>query len=121
MGTDYEPFADVFAGAWQRIQAAIATAGEHGLGVLVDLHGAPGAQNPDAHAGLSKKSVGLWNGNNQKATIVALRFLASYLAPIPHVIGLELLNEPKDSPHLEAFYNKAIAACREVVGPDFPL
>lgn len=46
-GTDFEPFHDVFDGAWPRIQRAIDTAESYGLGVLVDLHAAAGAQNAD--------------------------------------------------------------------------
>jgi len=49
-GTDYEKYADVYTGAWQRILAAIETAGKYGLGVLVDFHAAPGAQNADSES-----------------------------------------------------------------------
>lgn len=45
--TDFAPHAEVFAGAWARIEQAIQTAGRFGLGVLVDLHAAAGAQNAD--------------------------------------------------------------------------
>jgi glucan 1,3-beta-glucosidase len=74
-----------------------------------------------AHAGLSNRSVGLWKKNNLKATSIALRFLASYLAPIEHVVGLELLNEPKNTDRLEGWYNSTIAECRAVAGKDFPM
>ena len=37
-GTDFEPYANVFVGAWQRIEAAIQTAGNHGIGVLIGDH-----------------------------------------------------------------------------------
>ena len=33
--TDFEKYHDVFAGAWGRIEKAIDTARQHGLGVLV--------------------------------------------------------------------------------------
>jgi aryl-phospho-beta-D-glucosidase BglC (GH1 family) len=47
VGTDFEHHADTFSGAWSRIEAAIAKAAQLGLGVLVDLHAAAGAQNED--------------------------------------------------------------------------
>jgi glucan 1,3-beta-glucosidase len=41
-GTDFKDFADVFQGAWQRIQKAVDKAGQYGLGILIDLHCAAG-------------------------------------------------------------------------------
>lgn len=38
-GTDFEPVADVYEGAWPRIVRAINWAAKYRLGVLVDLHG----------------------------------------------------------------------------------
>ncbi|KAG9094776.1 Glucan 1,3-beta-glucosidase 3 [Ceratobasidium sp. 392] len=46
--TDFERYKDVFSGAWPRILHAIGNAERYGLGVLIDLHAAPGAQNRDA-------------------------------------------------------------------------
>lgn len=41
-GTDFESAANVFQGAWERIQRGVDTAGRYGLGVLIDLHCAAG-------------------------------------------------------------------------------
>lgn len=46
-GTEYDKYAEVYQGAWSRIERAIQTAAQHNIGVLVDLHSAPGAQNTD--------------------------------------------------------------------------
>jgi glucan 1,3-beta-glucosidase len=45
--TDFEPFAQVYEGAWPRIQKAIQDAEKWGLGILIDLHGVAGNQNDD--------------------------------------------------------------------------
>ena len=41
-GTPFEPFSDVYQNSWSRVVRAINSAAEAGIGVLVDLHGAPG-------------------------------------------------------------------------------
>jgi len=40
----------VFSGAWQRILGAIETAGRYGMGVMIDLHAAPGGQTKEGKA-----------------------------------------------------------------------
>ena len=45
--TDFEPFAQIYEGAWPRIEKAIQDAGRWGLGILIDLHGVAGNQNDD--------------------------------------------------------------------------
>ncbi|WWC68684.1 uncharacterized protein I206_102618 [Kwoniella pini CBS 10737] len=121
-GTDFEPFHHIFEGAWGRIKRAIEMAGEYGLGVLIDLHGAAGAQNSDAHAGLSKGKVGFWDKHsNLASTSLALRFLASELCNIPHIVGLELLNEPANNSKLQGWYKSTIEEIRSIVPFDFPL
>ena len=87
----------------------------------VDLHGAPGGQNADAHCGRSDGQVRLWSQFNLRAASTALHFLATYFAPDPYVIGLELLNEPKNDDRLQGFYDQTIASIRELVGPEFPI
>lgn len=92
-----------------------------GLGVLVDFHSAAGAQNEDAHSGLSNGEVKFWKDKNLRATSIALRFLASQLAGNPAVIGLELLNEPKDNQGLKDWYDREINELRPITNPDFPI
>ena len=115
--TEFEKFAPVYQGAWQYILQGIEKARAHNIGVLVDLHGAPGGQNKDGHCGISNSKCSLWHGlhtgKNQRLTIEILVDLAEALAGFDNVIGLELLNEPENNSGLEAFYTKAIAAIRE--------
>lgn len=114
--TDYAPYAAVYSGAWDRFLRAISTARSHGFGVLVDLHAAPGSQNTDGHSGTSSGRVGLFEGKdaarNQELTCSILAMLAREIASHDNVVGLELLNEPKNNGGLQAFYERAIASVR---------
>ncbi|KAF8342202.1 putative cytoplasm protein [Cantharellus anzutake] len=124
-GTDFEPYRDVYEGAWKRISRAISTAASYGIGVLVDLHAAPGAQNKDPHAGTGTGQVHFWEPHNQSATVRALRVLAAALSPIPNVVGLELLNEPANNDSLQGWYEDTIRAIRSALPPrhadEFPI
>lgn len=111
----------MYTGAWDRILAAINKAGSLGIGVLVDLHAAAGAQNTDAHSGLSEGKIGFWKSKNLKATSTALRFLVSQLAQNPHVIGIELLNEPADNAQLKDWYDRTLGELRGLCDAAFPL
>ena len=44
-GTAYESVGHIYQGAWSRVIRTVAMAADHGIGVLIDLHGAPGSQN----------------------------------------------------------------------------
>ena len=52
---------------------------------------------------------------------MALRFLASQLHSTPHVIGLEILNEPANTMQLQGWYESTLKEIRQVTGPDFPI
>ncbi|CAO1615145.1 unnamed protein product [Parajaminaea phylloscopi] len=120
-GTEYEKYAEVYTGAWARIERAIKTANQHNIGVLVDLHSAPGAQNTDGHSGLSSGKAGLWSSSrHQKRTVSILAALAKALGTHENVVGLELLNEPKNNGDLQSFYESAIKEIRKS-SPDLPL
>lgn len=123
-GTDFNAVADVYQNAWSRVVRAINQAGQSGIGVLVDLHGAVGSQNGQAHSGVSTGGVQLFNSqSNMDKTINVLTFLMKELGSVTNVVGIQLLNEPKNVANLPDFYNKAIDAMRGVSdqAKDFPL
>jgi len=120
-GTDFAEFYDVYEGAWARILGAIRVAEHYGIGVLIDLHAAPGAQNKDPHSGTGTGEVHFWDGENGAATVLALQILAYHLHPIPNVVGLGLINEPANSDKLQAWYESTITDLRRTAPPDFPL
>ncbi|KAF8129670.1 glycoside hydrolase superfamily [Mycena galopus ATCC 62051] len=113
LGTDFENFFDVFSGVWVRLIHAIETAQRFGLGVLLDLHAAPGKQNPDAHAGTSNPPTFFSDKRNRTHTIHP---------PVVNVVGIELLNEPKPSAdaELKNWYSAAIKDI-SALDPTLPL
>ncbi|KAI9634189.1 glycoside hydrolase [Dioszegia hungarica] len=114
-GTDFEPVADVYEGAWPRIVRAINWAAKYRLGVLVDLHGAPGSQNGLSHSGLSGGKQGLFDDDdNMKKTIAMLAELTQRLVSVTNVVGIELLNEPSNVENLEQFYYDALDVLRNI-------
>lgn len=44
-GTAFADVSDVYQNSWARVLRAVSTAEKYGIGVLIDLHGAPGSQN----------------------------------------------------------------------------
>jgi glucan 1,3-beta-glucosidase len=110
-GTDFEPVADVYRDSWPRILRAINWAAQFGIGVLVDLHGAPGSQNGQSHSGVSNGKANLFNDSyNQKKTIEILSFLTGQLATVTNVIGIQLLNEPVNVPELPKFCEARVSS-----------
>ncbi|KAF9218682.1 glycoside hydrolase [Gyrodon lividus] len=90
---------EIFQGAWPRLVKAVETAQLHGIGILFDLHSAPGKQNQDSHSGTSSPRVSFFgNRSNLKLTIRVLHTLVSAIRslrsehdpPIKNVIGIEL-------------------------------
>lgn len=73
-----------------------------------------GGQNYDSHSGTSGKNPQLFKlgSHNQSLTLKILKKLATTLAPINNVIGLEVLNEPQDDSSLGSFYQEAIKTIR---------
>ncbi|KAH8829799.1 glycoside hydrolase family 5 protein [Flagelloscypha sp. PMI_526] len=117
-GTDFEPHAQTFRGAWHHIKFAIQEANHRGIGVLIDLHAAPGKQNNDNHSGTSSSPTFFSKTSNQTHCLQILNGLIRTLTSLdhPNLIGIELLNEPappSDST-LQKFYEKAIEVLAEV-------
>lgn len=114
-GTDFEPVANVYQNSWPRVLRAIQWASEFSIGVLIDLHGAPGSQNGQSHSGISDGRANLFKDPfNMRKTTDILVFLTQQLSAVTNVIGIQLLNEPVNDPGLEAFYDQAITAMRAV-------
>ncbi|KAF9524758.1 glycoside hydrolase superfamily [Crepidotus variabilis] len=130
VGTDFEPFYNTYSGAWDRIKGAILTAQQYSMGVLIDLHAAPGKQNKDAHSGASGPSKFFSDANNSKKALSVLETLLNALPSIVdanetsvnNIIGIEVLNEP-DPPsdqQLQNWYDKAISRIRQI-DPSVPI
>lgn len=143
-GTDFQGYSNVFSGAWSRITRAIETAYRHGMGVLIgasvgrmfvriddvdvckDLHAAPGKQNADAHSGTSNEPKFFSDRHCRTHTTQILcslavnlaKFANSHSPPLPNVIGIELLNEPRPTSddELKKWYTATIKELRHIDG-----
>ncbi|KAF9450693.1 glycoside hydrolase family 5 protein [Macrolepiota fuliginosa MF-IS2] len=123
-GTDFEGLADVFMNAWPKIKEAFELAYKYRIGILIDLHAAPGKQNADSHSGTSNEPTFFSSRSNlQHATHVLTtllthlnQFLHTHNPPLPNLIGIELLNEPhppSDSV-LQSWYSTTIHKLRSI-------
>ena len=103
-GTPFEPVADVYRNSWPRVVRAINDAADAGIGVLVDLHGAPGSQNGQQHSGISDGQTNLF-GNDwyTNKSMAVLSFLMQELVNVTNVVGIQILNEPTNAPELPSF------------------
>ncbi|KAJ7098034.1 glycoside hydrolase superfamily [Mycena belliarum] len=102
--TPFSDFADVYHNSWSFIVHAINMAAKFRMGVLVDLHGAPGSQNGQPHSGISDKHVGLFKtSENMEKTLAILTFLTQQLCNVTNVVGIQILNEPQNNPALVDF------------------
>ena len=108
------------------VDRAVAWGAKYGIYIIIDLHDAPGGQNPTSTVSdvpSTDKTARLWEGptakDNQNLTIAAWRALAAHYAGATSVGGYDLLNEPvlpagapKDE--LVNFYKSIITAIRSV-------
>ncbi len=107
--TPFEDVAEVYRDSWPRIIRTINYAASHGIGVLVDLHGAPGSQNGQQHSGVSDGQTNMFGSDdNVNQTVHVLTALMKELAFVTNVVGIQLLNEPNYGDSLENFCKNTI-------------
>jgi glucan 1,3-beta-glucosidase len=99
----------------ERLDWAFEQAQRHGLGVLLDLHGAPGSQNGNDHSG--KKGPIEWHKKpeNIQSTLRVLEALARRYARQPNLVAFQPLNEPHHDVPLDIvkpFYQEAYRRVR---------
>lgn len=98
------------------LDRAVAWARKYGVYLMLDLHGAPGAQNHDWHSDSLGKAE-LWTkASNRRKAYQILEFIADRYKDETAVVGYDLLNEAvvSDPAQLNAFYRDAIKAIRGV-------
>ncbi|WVW86282.1 hypothetical protein I302_108324 [Kwoniella bestiolae CBS 10118] len=114
-GTAFESVSAAYVNSWPRVVRAINWAEKYGLGVLVDLHGAPGSQNGQAHSGVSDGQQNLFsNPTNIQLTINILTYLTQQLVKVNNVVGIQILNEPSNVDSLPSFYTQVLGVLRQV-------
>ena len=102
------------------IDFALDQAQQNGLKLLLDLHGAPGSQNGWDHSG--REGAVNWPKDpaNIQETLRILETFAQRFGKHPALLGIELLNEPRDVVPLEIlqrFYQDAYARLRPQLDP----
>ncbi|KZT36076.1 glycoside hydrolase, partial [Sistotremastrum suecicum HHB10207 ss-3] len=116
-----EPVSPFIPGAWPYLMQALQWARNHGIHVIVDLHGAPGSQNGYDNSG-QRTGNPVWalNPDNITRTINDLVFLANATQGMIDI--LEFLNEPiafqSDAwaSAVRGFWQNAYTAVRNAVG-----
>jgi glucan 1,3-beta-glucosidase len=97
---DAHPF-QLKPGAWIDIDRAVGWAEAEGIYVILDLHGAPGGQNPWQHCGRENQN-GLWGSEeNKRRTVWLWQQIASRYRGRGAVAAYDLLNEPYTAPKEE--------------------
>jgi glucan 1,3-beta-glucosidase len=81
-------------GAVAYLDSAMVWAANHGLKVLVDIHGAMGSQNGDTNSACETPGKIDWGIDD---TLALVKFLVSRYKATPAFLGLSLLNEPGKS------------------------
>ncbi len=105
--------------AVRELDRVLAIARRLDLLVVLDLHAAPGGQNPDWHCDNVDGDYGFWKHQEHRTAVVELwRALARRYRDDSIIAGYDLINEPcyfdrSLDAVLVAFYEECIAAIRE--------
>jgi glucan 1,3-beta-glucosidase len=81
-------------GAYDYVGKAVGWAGNHGIKVMLDLHGAPRSQNGFDNSGQLKSTPEWTQLDSVEMTLKALNKLRDDFGDNPNVAAIELLNEP---------------------------
>lgn len=110
-----------FVSGAETLDLAFTLAKQNNLGVLLDLHGAPGSQNGNDHSGRAGKLGWHTSPANISHTVKIIEGLSAHCAKYDNLIGLELLNEPRwDVPMdiLKPYCQDAYHAARQHLAKD---
>lgn len=114
----------IYLNAWAAVKNLVARCYAHGIGILLDLHAAPGGANGESHSGTSTGKAELWgNKFNRELTIRCLCYMAQEATSsnMPGVVGIQVCNEAKwDPPGMYDFYDTVIAKVAQI-DPTLPV
>lgn len=121
-GTPFEPYAQVFAGAWDSIRTLISRLRARSVGVLIDLHALPGGANAQEHSGTNTGSADLWgSGHNRHLGVQCCKFIANEARSGLDITGIQIINEAEwDSPGMYEWYDECISVVSSV-DPSIPV
>ncbi|KAF2502586.1 glycoside hydrolase [Lophium mytilinum] len=122
-GTPFEPYAEVYRGAWEEIRSFILRLWAFRIGVVLDLHALPGGANGGEHSGTNSGKADLWTSSSNLALGQrCAEFLAQEVQNgLKGVAGIQLCNEANwDAPGMYAWYDKCIASI-SAIDPSIPI
>ncbi|CAM0902535.1 unnamed protein product [Alopecurus aequalis] len=93
IASDPNPPAPFVRGSLQALDNAFTWAEKHNIRVIIDLHAAPGSQNPNEHSGTRDGSQ-TWGDSKIAQTVQVIDFLAKRYGRRSGLLAVELMNEP---------------------------
>lgn len=117
--TPFHQYTSVYQNQLRYLARAIKWASEHDIGVLIDLHGAYGSQNGQAHSGMATGKIHFFDEPHERRTTELLVKLTEMYANVTNVIGIEALNEPNKNYQAKVYpwYHSAMNAMRKANNP----
>jgi glucan 1,3-beta-glucosidase len=110
-----------FITGWDTAVQAFRMADENGLSVLLDLHGLPGSQNGWDHSGRQGAIAWPTSQDNIEHSLRVIEDLAARCKEFKNLLGIELVNEPRDSipiKILKSYYQAGYEKVRKHIAPD---
>lgn len=106
---------------FELVDRVLEMADRHGLYIILDMHAAPGGQNPDWHSDNDTGTAQFWKHKTCRDRLISLwKALARRYKTHPRLGGYDLLNEPVPENRavsgqlISEFYHRAAAAIRSV-------
>jgi len=104
--------------ALEYVDRAVAWAEELGLQIVLDLHGCPGGESPEAPCGRRQRPESRWHWKDWdfKASLKILQFLAKRYKSYSCVTGIAVCNEPCGvipANALISYYSRAVDTIRK--------
>jgi len=103
-------------GALQYVDKAFEWGAKYGVGILLDIHSAPGSQNGDDHSAPPEAGKIYWDKyrENQAQTLDSVELYVQKYAQHKAYLGICLMNEPKtDTGILKQYYQDAYQRIRK--------
>lgn len=94
--TPFASYATIYVNAWATVKSLVDRCGNHGIGVLIDLHALPGGANNQDHSGTNSGVAELWaNKANLDLATKCLTYIAQEVKNnnMANVTGIQLCNE----------------------------
>lgn len=103
---------------FKHLDRALGFCRKYGIFAILDLHTAPGGQNPDQHAGGDTGVAGFWEDAALRERLINLwGYIAKKYQTDPIIVGFDLLNEPcfvSDINAFNDFFERTVRKIRAV-------